>query len=282
VKKIFLHILFFIGSYGLTTTVFSENAIVDTTPAATQEYHIASDNTGSTSRQSMQAISPVSNAVAVTQPTSIAVPAANAINVDTSLQAQLSQLNQEILLYQQQSDRRIEAIASKNEMFMNTLNNVNQVVLQLGREVEMLRTTQAQLASIRNQENSVAHSSAIVWEQWFTWLKQLGVIGYLNFALVAVLLLTLGFAASKFRRNAIATTEQPMTAHENKPISDDDTRDEYHFMSTHEAIPAMLDLARAYVAMEDFSKAKTALQTVLEKGNDVQRREATLLFSKIK
>lgn len=57
--------------------------------------------------------------------------------------------------------------------------------------------------------------------------------------------------------------------------------EEYDFLNTDEAIPLRLDLARAYLEMENYVEAKTALQTVLEKGTQEQKLEAKELMAYI-
>ena len=64
------------------------------------------------------------------------------------------------------------------------------------------------------------------------------------------------------------------------PLSEEnDIRDEYDFMSTKQAIPAKLDLARAYVDMGDLVAAKAVLQEVIAVGNDAQISEANQLLA---
>lgn len=249
-------ILVFILSCLVPCLIFADNPLVLTKSPATQEYHVASDS-------ATTAIAvPAPNPPAQTNVTSNI----NSTGVDTSLQAQLSQLNQAMLLYQQQGDQRIEAMASKNDMIMSELKNLNQVMLELTREVNVLQAQQAALSSLQH----VNVSSVSGWrETYFGWLSKLGEANYLDLILMIVLLSLLGFLVFKFRQNTPKNT------------SSDDTKDEYNFMSTNEAVPAILDLARAYVAMENFSQAKSALQTVLAKGNEAERREAQILFSKI-
>jgi FimV-like protein len=63
--------------------------------------------------------------------------------------------------------------------------------------------------------------------------------------------------------------------------SDNDTSDEYDFMNSDEAIPAKLDLARAYMAMEDYKSASKVLSQVKKNGNEEQKAEAKEMFDKI-
>ena len=62
---------------------------------------------------------------------------------------------------------------------------------------------------------------------------------------------------------------------------DTDTEQEYDFMGSKEAVPAKLDLARAYVAMQDYQQAKTVLKEVLEQGSADQKQTAQLVLQRI-
>lgn len=62
---------------------------------------------------------------------------------------------------------------------------------------------------------------------------------------------------------------------------DNDTRNEYDFMGSDEAIPAKIDLARAYVAMEDYPAAREVIQEVLHKGNAAQKNEAKQILANL-
>jgi len=62
---------------------------------------------------------------------------------------------------------------------------------------------------------------------------------------------------------------------------EDDGEGEYDFMNTDEALPAKLDLARAYIQMEDIASARSILQDVLEHGDEVQQQEAQSLLAQI-
>lgn len=60
-----------------------------------------------------------------------------------------------------------------------------------------------------------------------------------------------------------------------------DAQAEYDFMGSSEGIPAKLDLARAYIAMEDFTAARETLNEILQEGNEQNQREARELLNKI-
>ena len=60
-----------------------------------------------------------------------------------------------------------------------------------------------------------------------------------------------------------------------------DDEDEYDFMGSVEGIPAKLDLARAYVDMDDFLSAEKVLADVLENGTAAQKKDAKKILAKI-
>lgn len=75
-------------------------------------------------------------------------------------------------------------------------------------------------------------------------------------------------------------TTPPNTEEKKAPelSEENDIRDEYDFMSTQQAIPAKLDLARAYIDMGDPAAARKVLQEVLLNGDETQVHEAKQLM----
>ena len=65
------------------------------------------------------------------------------------------------------------------------------------------------------------------------------------------------------------------------PKKKPDLAEEYDYMRTPEAVPSQLDLARAYIAMEDFIAAKATLNEVIKRGNVDQQQQAHELLAKI-
>lgn len=263
-KKNILAILIILG---LPLTILADDSAVLGTAPVQQEYQVAT--------------TPVAIAapVAQPQPAQTVSSSSNSAGVDTSLQAQLSQLNQEILLYQQQSDQHIEALSSKNEILMSQLNNLNQVISALSQKVDILQHAEGQFNQSQNLSGHSTHSVLMRWQNWWLEFSEFNITDYVSFSFVIILLFSLGIGIVKFKRRYALITNQSALKNNNSAESDD-TKDEYNFMSTNEAIPAILDLARAYVAMEDFAQAKIALQKVIAKGNDEQRNEAKSLLLK--
>ena len=64
-------------------------------------------------------------------------------------------------------------------------------------------------------------------------------------------------------------------------IADDGTEEEYDFMGSPEGVSAKLDLARAYLAMQDYQQMREVLQAVLQQGNSQQKQQAQDLLDKI-
>lgn len=62
---------------------------------------------------------------------------------------------------------------------------------------------------------------------------------------------------------------------------EDDTRGEYDFMGSSEGIPAKLDLARAYIAMEDYAAARETLAEILGTNHEEYRLEAKALLNQM-
>lgn len=63
---------------------------------------------------------------------------------------------------------------------------------------------------------------------------------------------------------------------------DEDLKDEYDFMGSNEGIPAKLDLARAYIDMQDHVAAKQVLQEILSQGDSAQQAAAQALLKTLK
>jgi len=61
-----------------------------------------------------------------------------------------------------------------------------------------------------------------------------------------------------------------------------DEEDEYDFMGSDEGIPAKLDLARAYLDMNDQNAAREVLDEITKQGNEQQQQEAQDLLKRIK
>lgn len=197
----------------------------------------------------------------------------NTAGIDTSLQTQLLQLNQRTLLFQQQSDERMALLDKNNQSIANQVKDLNQMIVFLTTQVTQLRAVQEKL--IAGTTGEFNHSPRAFWQEWLMTLQRFGSMGYWNIGIFAVLLLMFGFLSGRLLRRSpkIALMTQSDNIEE---------KSDYDFMTTHEAVPAMLDLARSYVAMEEYQQARDVLRQALEKGNSEQKTEANDLLQKIK
>lgn len=197
------------------------------------------------------------------------------ITDNQGVEKQLSQLNQLNLLYEQQTDQKIENLSNKNNLLKDRIDKLQNVLVLLNQEVNQMNnrllTFQAQL---NGNQPSLAISAGNVLQNVENELRSVNV----QYAVYAVLLMFVisivlfsGWGKKKKPKKKLAT---------HKDIAED-TEDEYDFMNTDEAIPAKLNLARSYFAMEDFESARTVLDEILKRGDASQKKEAQNLISKI-
>lgn len=205
------------------------------------------------------------------------VPAASTTSTPAAptadLQAQLSKLKQSNLVFQQQAGQRIAGLVEKDVQLEAKLSQLGQVLSMLSQEVNQLgaqiKKAQTALGSDAPASKSAPIKMTGEASQW-TQYTQYGIFGLL--VLVVILLL--------FRRGSGSKPLQTSSDQFDTKNSDD-IKDEYDFMGSDEATPAKLDLARAYLAMEDYKAAKKVLDQVMKTGDDKQRTEARKMLSKI-
>ncbi len=111
--------------------------------------------------------------------------------------------------------------------------------------------------------------------------KQQYLLAGLASFMVILFVLTLIAYRKKSLKTVRAATLNPPEAIKPKE-EENDTQCEYDFMGSSEAIPAKLDLARAYIAMEDYVAARETLAEIIGDGNSEEhRQEAKVLLAKI-
>jgi FimV-like protein len=169
------------------------------------------------------------------------------------LQSELSQQNQVMLMLQQQADQRIEALSVKNGELAAKLKRLQQALVLLNQEVNVLNV-QAQ-AQLKNQ--IAKHASPLPTKHLVSFI----ILGIVVISGILFLLI-----------NRFKTKKTPADLKEK----------EYDFMGSPEGVAANLDLARAYLAMEDYAAAQKILKSILENGNPEQQEQAReLLFQKL-
>ncbi|MCH9770752.1 MAG: hypothetical protein K0U12_07730 [Gammaproteobacteria bacterium] len=224
---------------------------------------------------------PSNNLPAVTKANAaVGLPASNQVS---NLSAEINTLNQVNLQFQQRVDEKLTALNTRNQFLQQRLEKLVMAMSLLNQEIEKLsqKLHMNQEASSNVQTQLTSANIAAPMTTHYSWQERLTqrfgqsasyiVVG--SILLVFIILLLLFRLALRRRQGATESVTSDATQ--------DDTKTEYDFLNTQEAIPAKLDLARAYIAMEDYNSAKTALNEVLKHGNDEQKKAAQQLFNQL-
>jgi FimV-like protein len=273
VKKITLLLNAFVMS-GVVLSAFAD-APFSTAPAPTQAYHMES----SSITQPALSTQPVSQSVQSTPATASAAPApfsqeAELTGASTATSDYLAQpatpaTAQNEAAFDQSATQQIQNLNQSNQAMSAAIQTIDQNVAQLQQEVNVMQTTQVSKTSHAKQGFLRAFD-----RQDFD--------GFITFGGAAVFLLLLGVMIGRMmRRQPTMAIANHLSSHRVGDLLSDDTKSEYDFMGTKAAIPAKLDLARSYMAMNDHDQARAVLKTVMEKGNEEQRMVAEALLIKM-
>lgn len=135
-------------------------------------------------------------------------------------------------------------------------------------------------AELQNLENKIEMTRETVLQLQ----RQILQMHYLVMGLLGAVVLMAVLLLMRRKKKPLAAVEEliPVAENDGRTIKiEDDTRGEYDFMGSSEGIPAKLDLARAYIAMEDFDAARQTLSEILGEGDETQRQEAHSLLKKM-
>lgn len=200
-------------------------------------------------------------------------------NPAKNLTARLATLQQNQLLFQQDTDRRLEQLSAANKLLASHLIKVSKAVVLLSQEAKAFREqADALQATVHAELPSDTNTG------WFSQVSD--ALGYgANYVLYAILLVLLAIAVLLFRKpadvaNDITGSESGSGAASVVDV-ESDTTEEYDFLGSQEGVGAKLDLARAYLAMEDYTAARDVLAEVAKQGDAEQREQASQLLSKI-
>lgn len=243
------------------------------------------------SHAQQQLVNPVEGASksepAAAATTTVAPTAANSQETIKALETQLSQLNQSNLLFQQQTDRRMDALNGEHDLLQHKLAQVNQVLGILSKEVtelsQQIGAAQRQLKSslTPEQQQQMTASSSVVPTGFMHQIESNKPVEYVLYAIMALLVVVILMLIPRRRGSQMQMVTETVGSAAANDVEESDTKDEYDFMGSDEAIPAKLDLARAYIAMEDYKAAKQVLAQVTTKGNTEQQAEAQNMLDKI-
>lgn len=194
------------------------------------------------------------------------------------LQAELTQLNQSNLLFQQKIDEHLIKLDNRNQLLEQKIRRLTQALILLNQEMVQLKRTNASLnARLAQPVHQATFSTFIGWVQVL--YKRLGPINF-KVAVSAIVILIILLVWIIWPRN-----KGKKRAHMNRDpkIADvlDDTKTEYDYMGSTEGIPAKLDLARTYIAMEDYKMASKVLAEVTKHGDDEHKKQAQVMLDEI-
>ena len=203
------------------------------------------------------------------------------------LESQLSQLNQANTTFQQQTDQRIDVLNQEHTVLQGKLAQLSQVLSILNQEVSQLNQqishAQKELATNLTPQQQQHQKALPLGSHFAKTIETSKTTQYILYAILVLLLIVIMMLIPRRGGYKLQTVTEsggsgPNAA--NEP-SESDTKDEYDFMNSEEAIPAKLDLARAYMAMEDYKSARKVLDQVSKNGSDEQKIEAKGMLDKI-
>ena len=215
-----------------------------TGPAPTQAYH-------NMSTQSVQSAPAVQSA----QPASVTVNAAPADDNNAG--------------FEQTTTQHIQDLDESNQAIGSAIQTIDQNIAQLEQQVNVL------------QKRELTSSSPF--DQLLHGLIHQDLDSFIVFGGTAALLLLFGVLMGRLMLRGKSSLAEVNTdsIHRAGDLLADDAKSDYDFMGTRAAIPAKLDLARSYMAMNDFDQARGVLNTVLEHGDEEQCLVAEALLTKI-
>lgn len=259
-KKLILLFTVFIAF----NAVFAVTAPFSTAPAPTQTYQSTQNVVQSAQTTTQTVEQPTPDMPVLAQATPVSTSDANNSNpdavfnspsADTNVQDQAITAN-----FQRTTDQHIQNLDSSNQAMSAAIETLDQNVAQLQQEVLQLQPVNSKVAIIPRED----------------------LVTFIIFGGAAALLLLFGVLMGRLmNRSPQVALAKAISAHPVGDVLADDTKSEYDFMGTKAAIPAKLDLARSYMAMNDHEQARAVLKTVFEKGDEEQRMVAEALLTKL-
>ncbi|WP_423063830.1 FimV/HubP family polar landmark protein [Candidiatus Paracoxiella cheracis] len=196
------------------------------------------------------------------------------------LQAELTQINQNNLSFQQKMDERVLELSNKNQQLEQRLQELTQAMTLLNQEIISLKKTTDSLKYLKNAQ-PIRHTAASTFVEWAQIINNhLGSTGLKAIISGVVILIILLLWAIWPRNNK---KKKQKTANRNSKSGDhlDGTEAEYDYMGSEEGVPAKLDLARTYIAMEDYDTARKVLAEVNKHGDQSHKEQAQAMLDEI-
>lgn len=185
-------------------------------------------------------------------------------------QQEIADLNQQIKEMKQQTDNRLTNLEVSHDSIHHQLNGV------ANRVNAIFNTVALHGESINKLVDDMNHT--ILKRKHMTQIALSLSEIILGSIVVILLAMIVGLTYSLFRQKpSPQTSPKPQKT---KPL--DDEEDEYDFINSAEGIPAKLNLARAYIEMENRESALKILEEVLAEGSQEHKNLATKLIKYIK
>lgn len=204
-------------------------------------------------------------------------------SAQAALHDEIDTINRTNVIYRQSVDHRIAGLNSQMQQAQLQLKKLSEAMLLLNQEVfKLSKQNVGVTASDRLMPVASVMPSKPADVSWVKLLQdRLGFYGF--YILLGVVILALAVAAWSFLPSSKKRAALEVKA--NKAVSpiemEDDTQGEYDYMGSDESMPAKLNLARAYIAMEDYKAAKKVIKEVLSSGDAAQSQQAHDLLEKI-
>lgn len=251
-----------LASLSVALSSYAVTAPFSTAPAPQQVYHAASATS-----------TPAPVAQTVTSPPITASTNASTIN---TAGITLNAAAQPVTNNNAQTQQEIQNLVDSNQAIGSAIQSIDQNIATLQQAVNQLELQQT-------HPNTMSSPYKTFWRSFLIEVKTPTGLSISGFIVLALGLLMGHFLMrrSADRAFVMGSNAQNNNTRRIDPLVDEESRNEYDFMGTREAIPSKLDLARSYMVMNDHDQAYAILKTVMEKGNDEQRTEAQLLIQKI-
>lgn len=190
----------------------------------------------------------------------------SADNMDLrALQAELTQINQNSIQYQQKTDEQILMLSNQVNTLSAQVDRIQKAMMLLDQEVNAQQSKSVTTDSLSNAPTAMQPS-----KHWMDfWEGRFGM-----WSLILLILVILGVLA--FIARLVIQSNKKKTQSKNGS----DTDDEYDYLGSEEGMLAKLNLARAYIKMEDYKAAHEVLDEVLNKGSEQQKADARELKKK--
>ena len=171
----------------------------------------------------------------------------------------------------QQYDSQITQLQTVNQQYASQINQLQTMNKQMSSQ---MLTLAAQLELVQSKITNITQEQAdpmtLQVHSLRDFKKKMGVIPFYSivgiFALLVIIIFLLMISLMISKKNS------------KEQVPQDNHKSDYDYLSTKEAIPAKLDLARSYIVMEDFEGAKHVLTEVLKEGDEEQKELAKNLL----